>query len=87
MKTKLITSAPKVGSSAMVRRKCAAIYGPVPGTDGTKWVCIALDGNLRWKTAAECDSEEDAKQWAKRTRNHWRKFSDMQVCTRLAPNK
>ena len=75
-----------VGSSALVRRKCAVVYAPVPGTDGKKWVCIAIDGNLRWKSAAECDSEDDAIQWAKRTRKHWRKFSDLQVCNHLSAN-
>ena len=75
-----------VASSSLVRRKCAVVYGPVPGTDGKKWVCFSVDGNLRWKMAAECESEEDAIKWAKRTRKHWRKFTDMQVCCRLAPN-
>ena len=68
------------------RRKCAAIIAPIPGTDGKKWICIAVDGNLQWKTSCECDSREDAEAWTKKTRKHWRKFSDMEVCHRLAPN-
>ena len=68
------------------RRKCAAIIAPIPGTDGMKWLCIAVDGNLQWKTSCECDSREDAEAWVKKTRKHWRKFSDMEVCHRLAPN-
>ena len=68
------------------RRKCAAIIAPIPGTDGMKWLCIAVDGNLQWKTSCECDSREDAEAWAKKTRKHWRKFPEMLVCHRLAPN-
>ena len=75
-----------VGSSSLVRRKCAVVYAPIPGTDGEKWVCVAFDGNLRWKTVTECDSEDDAIQWAKRTRKHWRKFCDLQVCNHLSAN-
>lgn len=67
------------------KRKCAVIIAPVSGTDGKQWVCVCVNGNMQWRCSALCDSEEDAKQYAKKQRNHWRKFSDMQVCNRLTP--
>lgn len=69
----------------MSKQKCAVVYGPVPGTNGGKWLCIAVDGNMRWNATYEAESEADAKQWAKRLRAHWRKYS-RQVCCRLSPN-
>lgn len=70
----------------MKRRKWAAIISPIPGTNGTKWLCIAVDGNLRWRSVFECESQQDAEDWLKKTRKHWRKFPDIEVCHRLAAN-
>ena len=69
----------------MRRRKFAAIIAPIPGTGPkVRWLCVAIGGDLRWKSAFECDSEQDAKEWLKRTRKHWRKFPDIEVCHRLS---
>lgn len=71
----------------MRRRKMAAIIAPIPGNGpGGKWLCVAVDGNMNWKSAFECESEQDAKDWLKKTRKHWRTFNDIEVCHRLAPN-
>ena len=71
----------------MRRRKMAAIIAPIPGNGpGGKWLCVAVDGNLRFRSAFECESEQDAKDWLKKTRKHWRKLPDLEVCHRLAPN-
>lgn len=71
----------------MRRRKMAAIIAPIPGSGpGVRWLCVAVGGNLSYRSAFECDSEQDAKDWLKKTRKHWRKFDDIEVCHRLAPN-
>lgn len=75
-----------MGGETMRRRKWAAIIVPIPGNDMEKWLCVAVDGNLRWRSAFECDSKQDAEEWLRRTRKHWRKFPDIEVCHRLAQN-
>jgi hypothetical protein len=74
-----------VASSPLVRRKRAVIIAPIPMSGG-KWVCVVIDGNMRFQTSAECDNEHDARQWAARTRAHLKRHRDVQVCSRITPN-
>jgi hypothetical protein len=72
----------KIVKTNSVKRKRATIVIPVPGTDG-RWLCLTVDGNLKWNTIETADSEVEAKNIAKNNKKYWKKFSDLQVCQHL----